>query len=558
MPKIFKKLSLIILISILFLNSMAMPFAVARAEEPTPPSAPSTWYNQGFTDWYAKVYGDESPPSEIFGERYTAAQVQWILYSLVSVPLNFDQDTQKIVACFFSIMSEGGTSIEECGDALIDKFEKFRQFMEYNNSLSSTNGEKTLAGLIFSEERQLSGVNYVTKFLENYNIIPVANAQGFGYTALNPIQKYWSGARDIAYALSVLVIIIFAFMIMFRIKISPQVVISVQSSLPKVIGALVLITFSYAIAGFMIDLMYVIGGMFALLIKTGQFSTQDITAIYKDIFPPNKTGLYFLFHMFWYTIFFAISTLVNMLAIMTSFGQAIVPGIAFSIMAIILVVWLLVLAIWYTFKATWVLIKTLISVYINIISAPLQFALGVFVPTMGFGMWFKKIMADLLVFPVTGLFMFFAWRLMWLSYSFGFKAIANENILARFIEFLNNLGTPDANLFDTLWVPEILGFGQTTSGFLVLLMSFGIIAAVPKVPDILKMLLLGGKFDYGSAIGEAMGAFGIAKTAQSAATDTAGHLAGSAVAGRYGAASASPTWWGKGIETWAKRNKFIP
>lgn len=509
MPKInfVKKLALIFLSSILFLNSMIMPFAVAKAAD----EEPSTWYNQGFTDWYAKVYGDESPPSEIFGERYTAAQVQWIVYSLISVPLSFDQDTQKIVACFFTIMAESGTSIETCGDALVDKFGKFRQFMGANNSKSND----SLVDLMFNENRKLSGVNYLSNKLYNYNIIPEAKAQGFGYTALNPVQKYWSGARDIAYALTVLVVVVFAFMIMFRIKISPQVVISVQSSLPKVFGALILITFSYAIAGFMIDLMYVIGGVFALLIKTGQFSTQDITAIYKDIFPSNQTGMYFLFHMMWYAIFFLIATLINMIAVTVSFGQFL-PGTAFSIISILLVVWILILALWYTFKATWVLIKTLISVYINIITAPLQFALGVFVPSMGFGIWFKKIMADLLVFPVTGLFMFFAWRLMWLSYSFGLKAIANENILARIFEFLVDLIGTDANLFDTLWVPEILGFGQTTSGFLVLLMSFGIIAAVPKVPDILKMLFLGGKFDYGSAIGEAMGAFGILPTAQKA------------------------------------------
>lgn len=554
MPKILKRLSLIFLSSILFLNSIITPFSVAKAQE----EEPSTWYNQGFTDWYAKVYGDESPPSEIFGERYTAAQVQWIVYSLISVPLNFDQDTQKIVACFFTIMGEGGTSIDTCGDALIDKFDKFRQFMEYNSSATLVDNNETLATLVFSKNRTFSGVNYVSSILTNYNIIPEVNAQGFGYTALNPVQKYWSGARDIAYALTVLVVVVFAFMIMFRIKISPQVVISVQSSLPKVFGALILITFSYAIAGFMIDLMYVIGGMFALLIKTGQFSTQDITAIYKDIFPPNKTGMYFLFHMFWYTVFFAISTLVNMLAIITSLGQAVVPGIAFSIMAILLVVWLLILAIWYTFKATWVLIKTLISVYINIISAPLQFALGVFVPSMGFGMWFKKIMADLLVFPVTGLFMFFAWRLMWLSYAFGFKAIANENILARFIEFLNNLGTPDANLFDTLWVPEILGFGQTTSGFLVLLMSFGIIAAVPKVPDILKMLFLGGKFDYGSAIGEAMGAFGILPTAQKMGGTAIADQAGYWGYGKLADLANRKGWKGfeETLDNWAIRNKY--
>ena len=78
-----KKLSLILLSSVLFLNSMFMPFAVAKAAEDDPQS---TWYNQTFEGWFVKVYGDESPPSEIFGERYTAAQVQWILYSLVALP----------------------------------------------------------------------------------------------------------------------------------------------------------------------------------------------------------------------------------------------------------------------------------------------------------------------------------------------------------------------------------------------------------------------------------------------------------------------------------------
>ena len=67
----FKKLVLILMSSLLVLSSSFLVPAIAMAED-----APSTWYNQGFTDWYAKVYGDESPPSEIFGERYTAARVQ--------------------------------------------------------------------------------------------------------------------------------------------------------------------------------------------------------------------------------------------------------------------------------------------------------------------------------------------------------------------------------------------------------------------------------------------------------------------------------------------------
>ena len=76
-----KKFVLTLLSSLLIFNSvMATPLAALAADE-----APSTWYKQDFGSWYSKVYGDESPPSEIFGERYTAAQVQWIIYGLAIV-----------------------------------------------------------------------------------------------------------------------------------------------------------------------------------------------------------------------------------------------------------------------------------------------------------------------------------------------------------------------------------------------------------------------------------------------------------------------------------------
>ena len=47
-------------------------------------------------------------------------------------------------------------------------------------------------------------------------------------------------------------------MVMFRANISPQAVATVQDSLPRIVIALVLVTFSYAIVGLMIDLMFVI------------------------------------------------------------------------------------------------------------------------------------------------------------------------------------------------------------------------------------------------------------------------------------------------------------
>ena len=52
--------------------------------------------------------------------------------------------------------------------------------------------------------------------------------------------------------------IVIGFMVMFRRKIDPKTVITVQNALPKIVLALLLVTFSYAIAAFMIDLMYLV------------------------------------------------------------------------------------------------------------------------------------------------------------------------------------------------------------------------------------------------------------------------------------------------------------
>ena len=50
---------------------------------------------------------------------------------------------------------------------------------------------------------------------------------------------------------------------------SPQTIVTIQSALPKIVVTLILVTFSYAIAGFMVDLVYVVMGLFS------QFFTQS-------------------------------------------------------------------------------------------------------------------------------------------------------------------------------------------------------------------------------------------------------------------------------------------
>ena len=76
----FKKLLVSVTLAIFLLTSVFVP--VVKAQQ-------STWYNQGFVEWYDKVYNpDTSPGSEIFGERYTAAQVEWVIYGLGAFFIN--------------------------------------------------------------------------------------------------------------------------------------------------------------------------------------------------------------------------------------------------------------------------------------------------------------------------------------------------------------------------------------------------------------------------------------------------------------------------------------
>ncbi|MEK7559018.1 MAG: hypothetical protein AAB521_01825 [Patescibacteria group bacterium] len=119
-----------------------------------------------------------------------------------------------------------------------------------------------------------------------------ADTRGIGFEGLSPLLNIWKAFRDIAYLLFVLVFIILGVAIMLRVKIDPRTVMSIQNQIPKVIIGILLVTFSFAIAGFLIDVMwiaiYLFYGAFAniniapegapaVLLDVSQFSPQNIT-----------------------------------------------------------------------------------------------------------------------------------------------------------------------------------------------------------------------------------------------------------------------------------------
>lgn len=123
-----------------------------------------------------------------------------------------------------------------------------------------------------------SGVYWAYSGLQNAGFIPKTYAaEGIGFAAIKPFMNLWKVFRDIAYMLLVLVLIAIGFMIMFRMKLNPQTVISVENSLPRIVISLLLITFSFAIAGFLIDLMYIIMAIsISILSDAGKNFPEDV------------------------------------------------------------------------------------------------------------------------------------------------------------------------------------------------------------------------------------------------------------------------------------------
>ncbi len=476
------------------------PFLTARAQ--------SSWYDQSPTEWYLKVYDpSQSPPNEIFGERYTAAQVQWVVWSFLFLPIRAISSAvgEDTVLCVIKEAGASTLNLNNCFGAVTNMVNKIGSFL-FPAPVTSTGNKSFIAKVFDSSNRNISGIKYVKELVNKLSPVSEVKAQGIGYTGLTWIQQYWKGFRNIAYALLVPVVIVFAFMIIFRVKINPQTVISIQVAIPKIITAMILVTFSYAIAGFAIDLMYIVSALFALLLNLAGFSS-NLAADFGFI---SGTGIgytagasfWVFFNMLGYTIFFFIAAIITVLSSMLSGGNLF--GAVLGIVFMLIAVWVLVLCIFYTFKIPFVLIKTLISMYVSIITAPVQILAGALVPSMGFGNWFKRLMADILVFPLVGLLFWFAWSTLWSVYAqSGYDVV-------RF--WSNSLGI---HAYPNAWIPGMIGtniWGTNSgmSGIIFLGISFSMIVLIPKAPDILKAILLGEKFAFGTAFGEATGA---AKTA---------------------------------------------
>ena len=131
--------------------------------------------------------------------------------------------------------------------------------------------------------------------LQNAGFVPKTFAQGIGFAALTSFQPIWKVFRNLAYLVIVVVIMVVGFMVMFKVGGGGKNAVTLESALPKLVIALLAISMSYALAGLLIDVMYI---SVALIINLlGPVSGMDPatqTKMMGGVMTGSPTDLFFM------------------------------------------------------------------------------------------------------------------------------------------------------------------------------------------------------------------------------------------------------------------------
>jgi len=426
------------------------------------------WYDPNICDFSNKVYN--SPDDEIFGERYTYAQVNWISHSI-----------------FISLMPAA------FGPSVFDQiFDLFTQ-----NSAPpdlAVYAKFGLPGLLLGSISEMyqnapaSGIDSVRSALAKYNLASPVHAQGYGYQNIDGIRILWVVSRNTTYFLMVILLLAASFLIMFRVKINPQTVVSLQLMIPKIIITLLLVTFSYAIAGFVIDMIYVAITFIITAVTTfdgGQIFDNAQSAL--QFFTSPGFGRIFWFYF-----------ITLLLFIILSIGAYVIGPIPALVLFIVTL--FLLIRIW------WMLIKTYLQLILAIIAGPWQIMLGLLPGQQGFGAWFRNIIAQASVFVVVPVM--FMISLILMSTPMG----GMGSYLAAIFSWVSGFfptGTWDPGINAApLSAPgnfPQLPFNSSPGMLMYFMIAFATLSLIPKAAELVRDALKIPAFKYGTAFGEALG-----------------------------------------------------
>ena len=380
----------------------------------------------------------------------------------------------------------------------------------------------------------VSSSQYVGYLADNFGIVQKADAAtpatncsptvGYGFCGLAPIFTLWSGIRDFAYAMLTVLFIAIGIGVMLRFRVDPRTVMTLQNQIPRVIIAILLITFSYAIAGLMVDLMWTAtyAGInyitsknvsnIEICIPTAKPLSQALdqrlnddplsftNTVFRRINPGNDcnnlgldNGLLSLSS----GVAAALGTLVtqtikDLLGINSGCGLDLNPfhdigciaqdaigtfliWVSEQIVKLIVFIALLIALFRLWFK----LIQAYVTFLIFVIMGPIWIVFGL-IPgrPLGFEKWIRIVFANLAVFPLVAFLLTFA----------------------RIIVSSIPQGTSPENVF----IPPLVG-NPNISTFTVFI-GFGAIMLAPSVPDLIKERMKAtGQGKYGQTLAAGLG-----------------------------------------------------
>ncbi|MBI2007087.1 MAG: hypothetical protein HYS83_00035 [Candidatus Blackburnbacteria bacterium] len=318
-----------------------------------------------------------------------------------------------------------------------------------------------------------SGIYYASTIFERLNPVQPAYAQeaGTGFRVLGPFLTFWKAVRNMVYVLFALGAVILGIMIMFRTKISPQVVMTIQAALPRLVAGLIMVTFSYAIVGFLIDLTYVGIGAFMWALKGAglkaydaeiYFNTYTNAGFQETVGTVFGRGLSSGWDIFTGTISADWASIGVSAVLAGILGAAVlsIPGVAGAAGAglILVLLGLVVTIIFFLIRILFALARAYLMLLIYLILGPLFILWATLSGSGVWSGWLRGVLANLLVFPAVGFVIFFAGVL---------------------IQQLMNVGSD-------IWGPPYLGrHGVLIQGII----GFGSIILIPQIPDIINQLL---------------------------------------------------------------------
>lgn len=273
---------------------------------------------------------------------------------------------------------------------------------------------------------------YLAYLGEHSGLVKKAYAQGKGWTFLSEILKFWIAMRNLAYLFFVIVFVGVGFMIMFRSKIDPQTVISIQNALPKIIVSLLLVTFSFAICSLLTDLVWlgnkIVDFTFApttascvppggtTLLQPGSSGGVTLKWNYNCVDDPNYDLLDLIFG--WGggstsvigTVFTNIGSIIGGGALSSAGAGGGASSNTFDIFMEFITAFVLLST---SIKILFALGSRYIQVVVQTIFSPFLFLFGVFSPK-AIGNFLKEFLASILCFPaiyaVINLSSYFAYK----------------------------------------------------------------------------------------------------------------------------------------------------